>query len=69
MDRGTRSRGESYIDIIERLQPVIFELERNTNPIIVVSHQAVLRCLLAYFMDIPRKMIPYISFELMSIGS
>lgn len=55
-------RGESYIDIIDRLQPVIFELERNTQPIVVVSHQAVLRCLLAYFLDIQRSMIPYISF-------
>ena len=54
-------RGESYIDIIDRLQPVIFELERNTQPIIVVSHQAVLRCLLAYFLAIPRQKIPYIS--------
>ena len=54
-------RGESYIDIIDRLQPVIFELERNTQPIIVVSHQAVLRCLLAYFLAIPRQKLPYIS--------
>ena len=56
-----RRRGESYIDIIDRLQPVIFELERNTQPIIVVSHQAVLRCLLSYFLDIPRQKIPSIS--------
>ena len=55
-------RGESYIDIIDRLQPVTFELERNTQPIIVISHQAVLRCLLAYFLDIPRQQIPYISY-------
>lgn len=61
-----KSRGESYIDIIDRLQPVIFELERNTQPIVVVSHQAVLRCLLAYFLDIERSMIPYISFLLYS---
>lgn len=56
-----RRRGESYIDIIDRLQPVVFELERSTQPIIVVSHQAVLRCLLAYFLDIPREKIPFIS--------
>ena len=62
---GLLYRGESYIDIIDRLQPVIFELERNTQPIVVVSHQAVLRCLLAYFLDIPRAMIPYISFHIL----
>ena len=60
---GVRRRGESYIDIIDRLQPVVFELERCTQPIIVVSHQAVLRCLLAYFLDIPREKIPFISLR------
>ena len=54
-----RSRGESYNDIIERLQPVIFELERTTKPVIVVSHQAVLRCLISYFVDTPKETIPY----------
>ena len=33
-----------------RLEPVIMELERQEN-ILVVCHQAVARCLLAYFMD------------------
>lgn len=57
-------RGESYIDIIERLQPVIFELERTTKPVIVVSHQAVLRCLISYFIDNPKEKIPYYSIPL-----
>jgi broad specificity phosphatase PhoE len=30
-------RGESYFDVIQRLEPVIFELERATTPILVVS--------------------------------
>jgi 6-phosphofructo-2-kinase/fructose-2,6-biphosphatase len=42
-------RGESYLDLIERLEPVIFELERLKFPVVVVGHQAVLRCLYAYF--------------------
>lgn len=41
-------RGESYEDLVARLEPVIMELERQGN-VLVVSHQAVLRCLLAYF--------------------
>ena len=57
-------RGESYMDIIERLQPVIFELERTTKPVIVVSHQAVLRCLISYFIDLPKDNIPYYSIPL-----
>ena len=59
----SRRRGESYNDLIERLEPVIFELERTRKPTIVVSHQATLRCLLAYFIDKPKSEIPYISFS------
>ncbi|CAD2222093.1 6-phosphofructo-2-kinase/Histidine phosphatase superfamily (branch 1), putative [Angomonas deanei] len=41
--------GESYQDIVSRLEPVILELENADRAIVVVAHQAVLRCLLAYF--------------------
>ena len=34
-----------------RLEPVIMELERHED-VLVVCHQAVARCLLAYFLDI-----------------
>ena len=44
-------RGESYQDVIARLEPVIIELERQRSPVLVVAHQAVLRALYAYFMD------------------
>lgn len=44
-------RGESYEDVIQRLEPVIIELERHREPVLVVAHQAVLRALYAYFMD------------------
>ncbi|XP_061178710.1 6-phosphofructo-2-kinase/fructose-2,6-bisphosphatase 4-like isoform X2 [Saccostrea echinata] len=42
--------GESYQDLVARLEPVIMELERQEN-VLVVCHQAVARCLLAYFQD------------------
>ena len=35
---------------MQRLEPVIMELERQGN-VLVISHQAVMRCLLAYFLD------------------
>ena len=41
---------QSYQDLVQRLEPVIMELERQEN-VLVVCHQAVLRCLLAYFLD------------------
>uniref|UniRef100_A0A665XFG5 6-phosphofructo-2-kinase/fructose-2,6-bisphosphatase 2 n=1 Tax=Echeneis naucrates TaxID=173247 RepID=A0A665XFG5_ECHNA len=42
--------GESYQDLVQRLEPVIMELERQVN-VLVICHQAVMRCLLAYFLD------------------
>ena len=43
---------QSYQDVVARLEPVIMELERQEN-IMVVSSQAVSRCLLAYLLDKP----------------
>ncbi len=57
-------RGESYLDIINRLEPVIFEIERQTNPLLIVAHQAVLRCLYTYFIDLPNAEAPYLSIPL-----
>jgi broad specificity phosphatase PhoE len=41
--------GESYQDLVTRLEPVIMELENADRVVVVVAHQAVLRALLAYF--------------------
>merc|ERR1712137_847418 len=55
-------RGESYEDLIRRVEPVIIELERRDTPVLIVAHQAILRCMYAYFKDFPREKVPYISF-------
>ena len=60
-------RGESYLDVIARLEPVIFELERGEEELIIVSHQAVLRCLYAYFLDLPAAEIPFIDIPLHTV--
>jgi broad specificity phosphatase PhoE/predicted kinase len=57
-------RGESYEDVIARLDPVIIELERQRDAVIVVSHQAVLRCLYAYFVDQPPSACPHLPVPL-----
>lgn len=59
-------RGESYNDLKVRLEPVIMELERQRN-ILVVCHQAVLRVLLAYFLDHPSDQLPYMRVPLHTI--
>lgn len=59
-------RGESYEDLVARLEPVIMELERQGN-VLVVSHQAVMRCLLAYFLDKSAEELPYLHVPLHSV--
>lgn len=41
---------QSYEDLVQRLEPVLMELERQEN-VLVICHQAVMRCFLAYFLD------------------
>ncbi|XP_058751039.1 6-phosphofructo-2-kinase/fructose-2,6-bisphosphatase [Vicia villosa] len=60
-------RGESYLDVIQRLEPVIIELERQRAPVVVIAHQAVLRALYAYFADRPLKEVPHIEMPLHTI--
>lgn len=60
-------RGESYMDVISRMEPLIYELERNKGPVIVVGHQAALRCLYGYFANIPIETIPNLSIPLNTI--
>jgi broad specificity phosphatase PhoE len=60
-------RGESYIDVIQRLEPVIFELERQRNPVIVIGHQAVLRCLYAYFLEKDASECPYLPIPIHTV--
>jgi broad specificity phosphatase PhoE len=57
-------RGESYQDVIARLEPVIFELERERSPVLIIGHQAVLRALYAYLMDQPAASCPRIRVPL-----
>lgn len=59
-------RGESYEDVVVRLEPVMMELERQGN-VLVVSHQAVLRCVLAYFLDKSPSELPYLEVPLHTV--
>ncbi|XP_019633918.1 PREDICTED: 6-phosphofructo-2-kinase/fructose-2,6-bisphosphatase-like isoform X4 [Branchiostoma belcheri] len=59
-------RGESYQDLVARLEPVIMELERQTN-VLVICHQAVMRCLLAYFLDKNSDDLPYLKVPLHTV--
>ncbi|XP_053983743.1 6-phosphofructo-2-kinase/fructose-2,6-bisphosphatase 1-like isoform X1 [Hylaeus volcanicus] len=58
--------GESYIDAMQRVDPVLADLQTSDN-ILVVSHQAVLRCIIGFFMDKKREELPYMEVPLHTI--
>ncbi|KAG2183093.1 hypothetical protein INT44_006074 [Umbelopsis vinacea] len=58
--------GESYRDVVLRLEPVIMELERHQN-ILIIGHQAILRCIYAYFMNYSHEDLPYIKIPLHTV--
>lgn len=50
--------GESYLDVIQRVEPVVIEMEREKECLVVVAHQAVLRAVYGYLMGVPPEDIP-----------
>lgn len=60
-------RGESYQDLIARLEPVILELERHREPVVIVGHQAVLRALYAYLTGEPAHKVPHLPIPLHTV--
>lgn len=60
-------RGESYADVIQRLEPVIVELERQRAPVLVIAHQAVVRALYGYLMGRPQEECPYLPVPLHTV--
>ncbi|KAI8332437.1 6-phosphofructo-2-kinase-domain-containing protein [Chlamydoabsidia padenii] len=55
--------GESYRDVVNRLEPIIMDLERQED-ILIVGHQAIIRCLYGYFMNYNQDDLPYIKIPL-----
>ncbi|KAL7414457.1 6-phosphofructo-2-kinase-domain-containing protein [Mrakia frigida] len=51
-------RAESYHDLSVRLEPVIFELERCQEDLLIIGHASVIRCLLAYLVGLPPNEVP-----------
>jgi broad specificity phosphatase PhoE len=58
------SRGESYLDVIARLEPIIIEMERHREPLLIIGHQGVLRIIYAFYMGLTRAETPYVSIPL-----
>lgn len=57
---------QSYRDLVLRLEPVIMELERHEN-ILIIAHQATIRCMYAYFMNLDHEELPYARIPLHTV--
>eukprot|EP00606_Chrysophyceae_sp_TOSAG23-5_P000812 GSChrysophyteH2.ASY1.ANO1.1618.1 assembled CDS len=60
-------RGESYLDVIARLEPMIIEMERHREPLLIVGHQGILRIIYAFYMGLSRAEAPYVSIPLNNV--
>jgi broad specificity phosphatase PhoE len=54
---------QSYHDLAVRMEPIILELEREQNDLLIIAHESVLRVLYGYLMacnaaDIPKLQFP-----------
>ncbi|KAF4315685.1 hypothetical protein BBO99_00005994 [Phytophthora kernoviae] len=50
--------GESYQDLMLRLEPVLIDIEQHTGPVLVVSHISTLQVLYSYFLGVPIESSP-----------
>ncbi|KAG2179629.1 hypothetical protein INT44_006477, partial [Umbelopsis vinacea] len=59
--------GESYTDVIHRLQSMIIELERMTQSCLIVTHRVVMRILLGYLLDWTHDEMPHMDVPIHSV--
>eukprot|EP00605_Chrysophyceae_sp_TOSAG23-4_P001097 GSChrysophyteH1.ASY1.ANO1.1203.1 assembled CDS len=60
-------RGESYLDVIARLEPMIIEMERHREPLLIIGHQGILRIIYAFYMGLSRAEAPYVNIPLNNV--
>jgi len=60
-------RGESYEDVVKRVEPVIMEIERSRRPLLIICHRAVLRCLYAYLTNTDKAEMPLLDIPLHTV--
>jgi 6-phosphofructo-2-kinase / fructose-2,6-biphosphatase 4 len=53
---------QSYHDLAVRLEPIILELERQQNDLLIIAHESVLRVLYGYLMACQATDIPFLKF-------
>jgi len=53
---------QSYHDLAVRMEPIILELEREKNDLLIIAHESVLRVLYGYLMACSTSDIPSLKF-------
>jgi broad specificity phosphatase PhoE len=53
---------QSYHDLAVRMEPIILELEREKDDLLIIAHETVLRVLYGYLMACNAADIPFLSF-------
>ena len=56
--------GESYKDLIKRINPIFDIINKSNNSVLIVAHQAVLRVIYGKILKITEEKYPYISIPL-----
>ncbi|KAH7465721.1 6-phosphofructo-2-kinase/fructose-2,6-bisphosphatase [Phytophthora ramorum] len=59
--------GESYQDLMLRLEPVLIDIEQHTGPVLVVSHISTLQVLYSYFLGAPIESSPDLEIPFHSV--
>ncbi|CAK4078965.1 unnamed protein product [Aphanomyces euteiches] len=52
--------GESYMDLIYRVRPLVIEFERKKRDCLIICSESVLRCLMGYFMGVDARNVPHL---------
>jgi len=60
-------RGESYMDVMLRLEPLAHEMERTREPVLIIGHQGIHRIIYAYMTGLSREEAPYVSIPLNTV--
>lgn len=60
-------RGESYLDVIARVEPMVMEMERHREPVLIIAHQGILRVISAFYNGLPREECPHVQIPLNAV--
>jgi len=60
-------QGESYLDLVERLTPIINQILERKHPLLIIAHQAVVRVLVCRLLKVPDAELPHFDTPLETV--